>query len=70
VQRVRFSSPPSGFFVSLEFMRRDGALPAWLRPINGQRAFWRNLWRPLGWLIDRLGQGDIVEFTLTTQAAR
>ena len=70
VQRVKYYSPPSGFFVSLEFMRREGALPAWLRPVNGERAFWRNLWRPLGWLIDRAGQGDIVEFTLVSNAAR
>jgi hypothetical protein len=70
VRRTRFCSPPSGFFMSLEFMRRQGVLPRWLRFINGERALWRNLWRPLAWLLDALRLGDIVEFTVTPAAAR
>ena len=64
VKRVHFSSPPSGFFTSLEYMRKEGVLPWALRPLKGKSALWKNLWRPIGWLIDRFGKGDIVEYTL------
>lgn len=64
VRRMIFHSPVAGFFTSVECMRADGALPRWLRPVRGDRALWRNLWRPLGWLIDRFGRGDMVMYEL------
>ena len=68
VVRTHFKSPPSGFFTSIEFMREAGVLPWLLRPLREQSAFWRNVWRPIGWVIDRLGKGDIVEYTLRCAA--
>lgn len=65
VKHIQFNSPPSGFFTSIDFMRTAGAAPWYLKPMQEKNGFWKNLWRPLGWLIDRLHQGDIVEYTLT-----
>lgn len=66
VRRTTFKSPPSGFFTSIDFMRQAGVVPWYFRPLRERNAFWRNLWRPLGWLADRLGKGDIVQYELVT----
>ncbi|NLF40005.1 class I SAM-dependent methyltransferase [bacterium] len=68
VTRVHAHSPPSGFFTSLDYARRAGAVPRWLAWVREDCAFCRNLWRPAGWLVDRCGKGDIVEYTLTPAA--
>jgi hypothetical protein len=68
VVRRHFKSPPSGFFTSIDFMRTTGVLPWLMRPLREKSAFWRNVWRPIGWVIDRFEQGDIVEYTLQRAA--
>ncbi|MCX7848561.1 MAG: class I SAM-dependent methyltransferase [bacterium] len=69
VRRITFRSPLAGFFTSLEFMRAAGVLPRWLRPLRGDRALWRNVWRPCSWLIDRLHRGDMVTYELEHSAS-
>ncbi|MCK4983368.1 MAG: class I SAM-dependent methyltransferase [Victivallaceae bacterium] len=50
VTRIHFNSPHTGFLTSLEYMRKKGSLPAVLRKIK-DNSFWKNLWRPIGWLV-------------------
>lgn len=69
VRRIVYRSPLAGFFTSIEFMRAAGVLPPWLRPVRGDRAIWRNLWRPCSWLIDRLRRGDMVLYELEHAAS-
>ena len=64
VRRITFKSPPSGFFTSIEFMRQAGVLPRVLVPLRESCPLCRNLWRPMGWVIDRVRLGDIVQFEL------
>ncbi len=67
VRHIEFRSPPSGFFTSLEFMRQAGVLPRILGPLREQSSLWRNLWRPVGWCVDWLRMGDIVQYTLSPE---
>lgn len=64
VTKVTFNSPPTGFFTSIDYMKKESAAPWYFRMMNGENTFWRYLWMPLGWLIDRCHRGDIVEYTL------
>ena len=63
VKRIKYKSPDTGFFTSLDYAKKNNEAPFWLKPIC-KNTFWKNVWRPIGWLIDKLHQGDIVEYTL------
>jgi len=64
VTRVHFNSPASGFFTSIDYLRVAGKAPWYLKPLRESCPGCKNLWRPVGWLIDLLRKGDIVEYTL------
>ena len=65
VIKTDFNSPNSGFFTSLEYAKKNNASPKILTLVK-KNTFWKNVWRPIGWIIDKLYQGDIVEYTLTS----
>jgi len=66
VVKTDFNSPNTGFFTSLEYAKKNNTAPKLLLPIK-KNSFWKNVWRPVGWIIDRFHQGDIVEYTLKKQ---
>jgi len=61
--KVDFRSPDTGFFTSLKYAKKSKTAPKILCPIK-KNIFWKNIWRPVGWIIDKFHQGDIVEYTL------
>ena len=63
VKKVDFNSPNTGFFTSLDYASKEGTAPNIFKPVK-KNSFWKNIWRPAGWVIDRLHKGDIVEYTL------
>ena len=58
-----FNSPNTGFFTSLEYAKKNNVSPIIFSTIK-KNSFWKNVWRPIGSIIDKLHQGDIVEYTL------
>ncbi len=64
VKRIMFRSPKTGFFTSIEYMKKNGVAPWYFRVINCRSKLWHLLWRPFGKLIDLCHRGDIVEYTL------
>ncbi len=63
VKKVDFNSPNTGFFTSLDYAKKAGTAPNIFKPVK-KNSFWKNIWRPVGWVIDILHKGDIVEYTL------
>jgi len=69
VTRMNFKSPDSGFFTSLEYAKKNNSAPIFLKFIK-KNSLWKNIWRPIGWIIDKMRKGDIVEYQLKTVPPR
>jgi len=63
--KTNFKSPATGFYTSLKYLKKDKKnLPFFLKIMKDKNSSWKNLWRPIGWIIDRLHKGDMVEYTI------